>query len=94
MKEKDKTEFIKWYENMQDNEFNFKNKMYKYSKSDVEIWSCRFIIYWDLFLKVARMDPFQYTTVALVSTAIYKSEWRFTKNLKKMFTTRRNSDRN
>jgi hypothetical protein len=59
MKKKDREEFMTWYDSVKHETFNFQQQMYEYCKSDVEILRQGCIIFRQLFLDVANIDPFQ-----------------------------------
>ena len=72
MTKKNKVDFDKWYESIQGKTFNFKEQMYKYCKSDVDILRRGCIQLMKLFLEIAGIDPFKYVTIASVCNAIYR----------------------
>ena len=72
MKKDGKKEFDKWYTTIENEIFDFKQQMYDYCKSDVDILRRGCLIYRDLFLQIANIDPFQYITIAGVCMAIYR----------------------
>jgi hypothetical protein len=73
-KKKDRDEFMTWYDSVKHETFNFQQQMYEYCKSDVDILRQGCIIFRQLFLDVANIDPFQYITIASVCFAIYRNE--------------------
>ena len=75
MKKKDKKDFDTWYETIKDQTFNFKEEMYKYCKSDVDILRRGCLKLRELFLQASKIDPFQYVTIASVCQAIYRSQF-------------------
>jgi hypothetical protein len=75
MKKEDKNKFDAWYVTTENKIFNYKEEMYKYCKSDVDILRRGCTIYRDLFLEISNIDPFQYITLASVCSAIYKNEF-------------------
>jgi len=75
MKKKEKEEFNKWFATTNNTIFNFKEEMYKYCKSDVDILRRGCLVLRDLFLKTSNIDPFQYVTIASVCNAIYRNEF-------------------
>ena len=74
MKKKEKEEFMKWYTSVKDQNFNFRDEMHKYCKSDVDILRRGCLKLRELFLQVANIDPFQYITIASVCSAIYRND--------------------
>ena len=62
MVEKDKKEFDEWYNTNQDLHFDFKQEMYKYCRSDVDILRRGCLVFRQLFIDIA---PFQYITIAV-----------------------------
>lgn len=74
MKKKEREEFMKWYESVKDKKFSFRVEMHKYCKSDVDILRRGCLKLRELFLQVAKIDPFQYITIASVCSAIYRNE--------------------
>jgi len=75
MRKCDMEKFDEWYETTAGKVFNFKEEMYKYCKSDVDILRRGCIEYRNLFMQTARIDPFQYITLASVCQAIYRKEF-------------------
>jgi len=75
MKQKDKEIFDEWYETTAGKTFDFKQEIYKYCKSDVDILRRGCIKLRELFLAIANIDLFQYITIASVCQAIYRSEF-------------------
>jgi hypothetical protein len=73
-KKKDREEFMTWYDSVKHEMFNFQQQMYEYCKSDVDILRQGCIIFRQLFLDVANIDPFQYITITSVCFAIYRNE--------------------
>lgn len=74
MKKKNKETFDNWYNTTKNQIFNFKEEMYKYCKSDVDILRKCCLKLRELFIQVADIDPFQYITIASVCSAIYRNE--------------------
>ena len=74
MKKQDKEKFYKWYDEVKDKEFNFKNQMYEYCKSDVDILRRGRLAFRDMFLRIDNVDPFIYITIAGVCMAVYRNE--------------------
>ena len=70
MVKKDKETFDQWYCTVKDKVFNFKEEMYKYCKSDVDILRKGCLIYRQNILELFEIDPFSYTTLASVAMAI------------------------
>ena len=75
MKKVVKEEFDKWYETTKDKVFDFKDEMYKYCKSDVDILRRGCIEYRKMFMQICDIDPFQYVTIASVCQAIYRKQY-------------------
>ena len=75
MKKADREKFDEWYETTEGKTFNFKQEMYKYCQSDVDILRKGCMKLRELFIQIADIDPFQYVTIASVCQAIYKSEF-------------------
>ena len=75
MTKKSKEEFDKWYDTVTGEQFIFKEQMYKYCKSDVDILRKGCLKLRELFMQIAGVDPFQYVTIASVCQAIYRSEF-------------------
>ena len=65
--------FDEWYATTTNKEFNFKQEMYQYCKSDVDILRRGCLQLRQLFLNISQIDPFQYITIAGVCMAIYKN---------------------
>ena len=74
MTKDNKKQFDEWYIKNIDKTFNFKEEMYKYCKSDVDILRQGCIKLRELFLRVSNIDPFQYITIASVCLAIYRND--------------------
>ena len=75
MTKNDKEDFDKWYATVKDQTFNFKNEMYKYCKSDVDILKRGCLKLRELFLQISGIDPFEYITMASVCMAIFRNEF-------------------
>ena len=75
MKKVDREKFDEWYEATKGKTFNFRQEMYKYCKSDVDILRRGCMKFRELFIQIANIDPFQYITIASVCQAIYRSEF-------------------
>ena len=75
MAKKEREKFFEWYKTTKDQTFNFKEEMYKYCKSDVDILRRGCLKLRELFMKISNIDPFQYVTIASVCNAIYRSEF-------------------
>ena len=75
MKKEDRQKFDEWYKTTKDKTFDFKQEMYNYCKSDVDILRKGCLKYRELFIYIANIDPFQYVTIAGVCLAIYKSKF-------------------
>jgi DNA polymerase type B, organellar and viral len=70
MTKKDRLEFMEWYKTVKDGTFNFQEQMYNYCKADVDVLRQSCILFRELFIKIANIDPFQYITIAGVCKAI------------------------
>ena len=75
MKKDDRDKFNEWYDATEGKTFDFKQEMYKYCKSDVDILRRGCLKLRELFIQIADIDPFQYITIASVCQAIYRSEF-------------------
>ncbi len=75
MTKKVRGDFDSWYETTKELTFNFKEEMYKYCKSDVDILRRGCLKLRELFLEISNIDPFQYVTIASVCQAIYRNEF-------------------
>ena len=73
--EKDKKEFDDWYETVKNTQFDFRQEMYKYCKSDVDILRRGCLELRKIFIEVTSIDPFQYITIASVCMAIYRNQY-------------------
>ena len=73
-KEKDRIEFIKWYDEKVKNNYiwNQKREMEEYCISDVDILRKCCIKFRQLYLEIGDIDPFQYLTIASVCMSIFK----------------------
>tara|TARA_Y100001937_G_C7134106_1_gene339043 strand:- start:1554 stop:5369 length:3816 start_codon:yes stop_codon:yes gene_type:complete len=73
-KEKDRNEFIKWYDKLKAENYvwNQKQEMKEYCISDVDILRKCCIQFRQLYLDTCEIDPFQYLTIASVCMAIFK----------------------
>ena len=69
MKKADREKFDVWYETTEGKTFNFKQEMYKYCKSDVDILRRGCMKFRELFIQIAggsalfRQAVFQYGTI-------------------------------
>lgn len=74
MKEKDRKDFIKWYDGKIKENYiwNQDKEMREYCISDVDILRKCLIVFRELYIKIADIDPLQYLTIAGVCMAIYK----------------------
>src|SRR5207244_81088 len=75
MTKQDKQDFDSWHESIKDKTFDFKQEMYKYCKSDVDILRRGCLKLRELFIQISNIDPFQYITIASVCQAIYRNEY-------------------
>lgn len=75
-KDKKRAEFLEWYADKIENNYvwNQQKEMREYCISDVDILRRCCIQFRELYLKIADIDPFQYTTIASVCMAIFKSK--------------------
>lgn len=73
-KEKDRKDFIKWYDKKVKENYvwNQKREMKEYCISDVDILRKCCIKFRQLYIDTCEIDPFQYLTIASVCMAIYK----------------------
>ena len=73
-KEKDRNDFIKWYDKKVKENYiwNQKKEMKEYCISDVDILRKCCIKFRQLYIDTCEIDPFQYLTIASVCMAIYK----------------------
>ena len=71
---KKREEFIKWWvhKRLTNYEWNMYDEMKSYCISDVDILRRSCIIFRELYLDIADIDPFTYTTIASVCLAIFK----------------------
>src|SRR5262249_2371207 len=72
MKKKDREEFLKWYDLVKNNIFDFKKELIEYCRSDVDILRRGCLELRKQFLEIANIDPFRYLTIASVCMAIYR----------------------
>ena len=77
MDKKKREEFIKWWvaKRLCKYEWNMYEEMKAYCISDVDILRRSCIIFRELFIDIADIDPFSYTTIASVCMAIYKNKY-------------------
>ena len=75
MKKADREKFEEWYESVRNDTFDFRNEMFEYCKSDVDILKRGCMKFRELFIQIANIDPFQYITIASECQAIYRSEF-------------------
>ena len=75
MKKVDREKFDEWYETTKGKTFNFRQEMYQYCKSDVDILRRKCMKFRELFIQIANIDPFQCVTIASVCQAIYRGEF-------------------
>jgi G:T-mismatch repair DNA endonuclease (very short patch repair protein) len=67
--------FDAWYETVKNTQFNFRQEMYKYCKSDVDILRRGCTELRRLFMEITPIDPFQYITNAGVCMADFRYEF-------------------
>lgn len=70
--------FNKWHDEMSkkdDYVFDFQKEIEEYCKSDVNILKRSCKIFRELFLEIAKIDPFQYITIASVCMEIYRNQY-------------------
>lgn len=74
---KKREEFIKWWVGKRFSNYYWDQykEMKAYCISDVDILRRSCIIFKDLFVEIADIDPFQYTTIASVCMAIFKGHY-------------------
>ena len=70
-------EFLKWYEVRiaEGYVFDLQKELYEYCNSDVDILRRGCMVFRELFLEIANIDPFQYLTTPSVCMAIYRSNY-------------------
>ena len=70
-------EFLLWYQERVDNNYIWDNKkeLLDYCISDVDILRRSMIIFRQLYIDIADIDPLQYTTIASVCMAIYRGHY-------------------
>jgi hypothetical protein len=73
MTKKTREDFDIWYEKVEEQKFNFKEEMYKYCHSDVDILRRGCLELRKLFMEITKIDPFQYITIASVCQVYYRS---------------------
>ena len=76
MKDKDRTEFIKWWvaKRATNYKWNQYEEMKSYCISDVDILKRCCKLFRQQYIDIADIDPFQYTTIASVCMAIFRSD--------------------
>ena len=82
MKSDEREKFIKWYEELVNNNyvFDFKKEIIEYCRSEVDIlrrWKIKFREY---FIKLENIDPLRYITIASVYMSIYRANYIPKKN--------------
>ena len=75
--EKKRKEFLIWYDNKVKNKYIWNNKreLLDYCISDVDILRRSMIIFRQLYIDIADIDPLQYTTIASVCMAIFRGHY-------------------
>ena len=75
--EKKRKEFLEWYDNKKKNNYIWNNKqeLLDYCISDVDILRRSMIIFRQLYIDIADIDPLQYTTIASVCMAIFRGHY-------------------
>ena len=75
--EKKRKEFLEWYDNKQKNNYIWNNKqeLLDYCISDVDILRRSMIVFRQLYIDIADIDPLQYTTIASVCMAIFRGHY-------------------
>ena len=76
MTEEAREDFDVWYDTTSRKVFNFKDEMYLYCKSDVDILRRGCIKLRELFLQKLNIDPFQYMTIASAKWFKYISMYK------------------
>ncbi|XP_035211932.1 probable DNA polymerase [Stegodyphus dumicola] len=68
-------EFLSWYKSRKEYFFDFREEIYKYCKSDVDILRRCCLSFREEFISATKIDPFQYTTIASACMATYRSQY-------------------
>jgi len=70
-------EFNKWYDELKKNDFVYSHseETKNYCISDVDILRRSCEVFRDLYIEIAQIDPFCYTTIASVCMAIFKANY-------------------
>ena len=67
--------FLEWYNSKQNDEFDFKNELKEYCRSDVDILRRSMLKFRDDFIELENIDPLQYITIASVCMHIYRCNY-------------------
>ncbi|KAG1651985.1 hypothetical protein GQR58_026611 [Nymphon striatum] len=75
MKSTEREHFLKWYEEVKDETFDFKKELVAYCLNDVEILAKSCIKFRELFMDAAGVDPLQTITVSSACIASFRSKF-------------------
>ncbi|KAG1661834.1 Death-associated inhibitor of apoptosis 2 [Nymphon striatum] len=75
LKTDERVDFLKWYDGVKNDVFNFKAEMLAYCKTDVTILAKSCISFRNMYIKAGGLDPFRYTTVSAACMGAYKSKF-------------------
>ena len=71
----DYSEFVKWYETVKNDEWDFKKEFHKYCEADVELLSKAVLEFRKLCRGLVDVDPWRYTTLASLCMDIYRCRY-------------------
>ncbi len=75
MSDKDREEFMQWYNTVREGVFDLQLQLHQYGNSDVVVLRKACFVYRQAFMECAELDPFQYTTLASCCMAVFKTHF-------------------
>lgn len=73
MSDKERTDFMQWYNTVCDGVVDFQKELRAYGINDVVVLRKACIVYRDAFIECTTLDPFAYTTLASCCMAVFKT---------------------
>ncbi|KAK0153088.1 putative DNA polymerase [Merluccius polli] len=75
MSEKDRVEFLQWYNTVRHDVFDFQSELRSYGVNDVVVLRKACVVYRDAFIECAGLDPFECTTLASCCMSVFKTQF-------------------
>lgn len=75
MSDKDRTDFMQWYNTVRDGVFDFQLELRRYGINDVVVLHKACTVYREAFIECTDLDPFDYTTLASCCMAVFKTRF-------------------